>query len=138
MGARWHVGNAEMDSVASSGWFLGQFVPPELGLRHQTDLELKWGIHKQGERRPGGHQANGAATTISILITGIFRTIFHDQGKQQDILLSKSGDYIVFGPDLVHGWEAVSDAVVLSVRFPSVDIASSAKPRSAAGPHQGG
>jgi hypothetical protein len=29
--------------VRGSGWFVGQFVPAELGLRRQTDVELKWG-----------------------------------------------------------------------------------------------
>ena len=44
-----YFGNAKDDQVRGSGWFVGQFVSAELGLRHQTDVELKWGIHPDGE-----------------------------------------------------------------------------------------
>src|SRR5439155_15539593 len=46
-----YFGNAAVDQVRGTGWFVGQFVPPEMGLRHQTDLELKWAIHPDGDRR---------------------------------------------------------------------------------------
>ena len=39
-----YFGNAKADQVRGGGWFVGQFVPAELGLRHQTDVELKWGF----------------------------------------------------------------------------------------------
>src|SRR5229473_1129268 len=38
-----YFGNATVDQVRDSGWFVGQFVPAELGLRHQNDVEVKWG-----------------------------------------------------------------------------------------------
>jgi hypothetical protein len=56
-----YFGNAAVDQVRGTGWFLGQFVPPEMGLRHQTEI--------------------------------------------------------------VHSWEALGETVVLSVRFPSIEIA---------------
>ena len=46
-----YFGNAVVDQVRDSGWFVGQFVPAELGLRHQNDVEVKWGIHPDGEKR---------------------------------------------------------------------------------------
>src|SRR5438105_4864555 len=46
-----YFGNAAVDQVRGTGWFVGQFVPPEIGLRHQTDVELKWAIHPDGDRR---------------------------------------------------------------------------------------
>ena len=46
-----YLGNAAVDQVRGTGWFLGQFVPPEMGLRHQTEVELKWAIHPDGDRR---------------------------------------------------------------------------------------
>ena len=116
-----YVGHAPADAVGGSGWFLGQFVPPEAGLRHQTDVELKWGIHAAGERRPGGRVVYGVATTVSVLLRGTFRLVFHDAGEPRDVVLREPGDYVVFGPGLAHDWEAVTDCVVLSVRFPSVD-----------------
>jgi hypothetical protein len=51
-GKDFYFGNANADQVRNSGWFVGQFVPPELGLRHQTDVELKWGVHTDGDKRP--------------------------------------------------------------------------------------
>ena len=72
IGRSFYFGNAIADQVRDSGWFVGQFVSPELGLRHQTDVEVKWGIHPDGENRPKPW-ANGHATTISVLIRGNLR-----------------------------------------------------------------
>ena len=140
-GDAFYVGNAAMDSVDGSSWFVGQFVPKVLGLRHQTDVELKWGVHAQGERRPGGFQANGVATTISVLVRGIMQITFEADGSAQRVTLKDAGDYVIFGPDLVHGWEAVTDSVIVSIRFPSIDIRSrdpsAAKARSPANSYCG-
>ena len=115
-----YFGNAVADQVRGSGWFVGQFVAPDLGLRHQTDVEVKWGIHPDGEKR---HQpwANGHATTVSVLIRGSLRVTFHTGEPNPVVTLEKEGDYIIFAPDTVHSWEAIGDTVVLSVRFPSVE-----------------
>ena len=120
-GRSFYFGNAAADRVRNTGWFLGQFVPAELGLRHQTDVELKWGIHPDGEKRshPG---ANGNGTTVSVLIHGTLHVAFHIGETPQVVTLRKEGDYIVFGPDVVHSWEAVGETVVFSVRFPSVEV----------------
>jgi hypothetical protein len=117
-----YLGNAAVDQIRSSGWFIGQFVPPELGLRHQTDVEVKWGVHPDGERRPRGPEANRHATTISVLIHGTLRVTFEVDGQSQTVTLAKEGDYIIFGRDIVHAWEAIGHTVVLSVRFPSVEV----------------
>jgi hypothetical protein len=124
-GNGYYVGNAATDSVAGTAWFLGQFVPEELGLRHQTDVELKWGVHSQGDCRPDGLQANGVATTISVLVRGTMQITFAIDGNTRRITLRNEGDYVIFGPELVHGWEAITDSVILSIRFPSVDVRGS-------------
>jgi hypothetical protein len=98
---RFYIGNAAADQMGGSGWFIGQFVPRELGLRHQTDVEIKWGVHPDGDRR-AQPWAHGRATTIAILIRGSLRLSFH----AADI-----------------SWEAIGDTVVLSIRFPSVEVA---------------
>jgi len=122
-----YFGNAAVDQVRNTGWFLGQFVPVELGLRHQHDVELKWGIHLDGEKR--SHPwANGNGTTISVLIRGNLQVAFHVGSTAQVVMLQKEGDYIIFGPDVVHSWEAIGDTVVLSVRFPSVEVARPTMP----------
>ena len=115
-----YFGNAAADDVRGSGWFVGQFVPPTLGLRHQTDVELKWGVHADGEKR-SHPQANGNGTTISVLIHGILRVNFHVGETPQVATLERQGDYVVFGADVVHSWEAIGETLVLSVRFPSVE-----------------
>ncbi len=124
-----YFGRAAVDQVRNTGWFVGQFVPAELGLRHQTAVEVKWGIHPDGEKR--SHPwANGNATTISVLIQGALHVTFDVDGTQQLVTLRTQGDYVVFGPDVVHFWEAVGDTIVLSIRFPSVEVG---QPRSPAG-----
>lgn len=120
--ALFYFGNAAVDQLRNTGWFVGQFVPAELGLRHQTDVELKWGLHKDGEKR-SRPLANGNATTISVLIRGgALRVTFDAGGTPQVVTLRKEGDYVVFGPDVVHFWEADGEPIVLSVRFPSVEV----------------
>jgi hypothetical protein len=119
--APYYVGNAMTDQVGGSGWFVGQFVPPELGRRHQTAVEIKWGLHPDGDRR-SAPWAHGAGTTIAILIRGSLRLSFHAGDVVQHVTLANEGDYVVFGPEIVHAWEAVGETLVLSVRFPSVEI----------------
>ena len=118
--ASFYYGNAIVDQVRDSGWFIGQFVQAAAGLRHQTEVEIKWGVHPAGERRPQPW-ATGHATTISVLIRGSLRVTFHDNGNPQTVTLDKEGDYVVFGPAAMHTWEAIGDTIVLSVRFPSVE-----------------
>jgi hypothetical protein len=117
-----YFGNAAVDQVRGTGWFVGQFIPPDWGPRHQTDVELKWAMHADGERRRHGAEANGNATTISVLIHGALRAIFHIDGAPRVVTLKNEGDYVIFGPDVVHSWEALGDTVVLSVRFPSIEV----------------
>ena len=118
-----YFGNANADQVRSSGWFVGQFVSPELGLRHQTDVEVKWAVHPDGDKRPSPW-ANRNGTTISVLIEGALSVTFHVGGTQTQVTLKAKGDYVVFGPEVVHSWEATGETIVLSVRFPSVEIGS--------------
>ena len=121
-----YFGNAAIDQVRDTGWFVGQFVPPELGPRHQTDVELKWAMHPDGDRRLHGAEANRNATTISVLIRGTLRTRFEIDGTPHVVTLHKQGDYVIFGPEIVHSWEALEETLVLSVRFPSIEVTRTA------------
>jgi hypothetical protein len=118
-----YFGNASADQVRGSGWFIGQFVPPELGLRRQTEVEIKWGVHPDGDKRPSPW-ANRNGTTISVLVEGVLHVTFHVDGTQKQVTLKTKGDYVIFGPEVVHSWEATGDTIVLSVRFPSVEVGS--------------
>ncbi len=62
-------GNAVRDM--KRGWFVGQFVSADEGLRSRHDVEIKWGVHTSGDRR-GAWGANRVSTTISILLEGRF------------------------------------------------------------------
>ena len=115
-----YFGNAEADDIRGSGWFVGQFVPAELGLRRQTEVELKWGVHPDGERR-AQPWASRNGVTISVLIEGSLKLTFHTGDSQEEVILRTKGDYVIFGPEVVHSWEAIGDTIVLSVRFPSVE-----------------
>jgi len=117
-----YFGNAAADQVRGTGWFVGQFVPPELGPRHQTAVELKWAVHPKGEQRRHGAEANHNATTISVLVHGELRTTFHIGGTLHVFTLHRQGDYVIFGPQIIHSWEALSDSLALSVRFPSIEV----------------
>jgi hypothetical protein len=117
----YYFGNAELDQVKGTGWFIGQFVPSEVGLRHQTDVELKWGIHPDGEKR-SQPWANGNGITISVLIQGAIKVTLYASETPQVVTLATAGEYIIFGPDILHSWEAVGPTIVLSVRFPSVEV----------------
>jgi hypothetical protein len=126
LGESFYFGSAVADQVRDSGWFIGQFVPPELGLRHQTAVEVKWGIHPDGEVR-ARPWASGHAITVSVLIRGSLRLTFFIGETPKILTLQKEGDYVVFAPDAVHSWEAIGDTIVLSVRFPSVETWSNAR-----------
>jgi len=115
-----YFGNAEADQIGRSGWFVGQFVPAELGLRRQTDVELKWGIHPDGEKRAQPWASR--STTISVLVEGSLKVVFHVDGAEREVTLRTKGDYVAFGPEVVHSWEAVGDTIVLTVRFPSLEV----------------
>jgi hypothetical protein len=116
-----YFGSAAADQVRNSGWFIGQFVAPELGLRHQTDIEVKWGLHPDGDKR-ARPWANGNATTISVLIRGTLHICFYLGERRETVTLAKEGDYVIYRPDVVHSWEATGETLVLSIRFPSVEI----------------
>ena len=116
-----YFGNAASDQIRETGWFVGQFVPAELGLRHQTDVELKWGLHPSGERRVHPW-AQGHGTTISILIYGTLRVEFQTGSTPQVVTMQRQGDYVAYGPKVVHTWEAIGETLVLTVRFPSVEV----------------
>jgi hypothetical protein len=114
-----YFGNVAADQMRGTGWFVGQFAPD--GLRRLTDIELKWGLHPDGERRPRGPEAITGATTVSILIRGTLQMVFYKGGIERPVTLQREGDYVIFGPDVVHSWEAIGETLVVSVRFPSIE-----------------
>lgn len=100
------------------GWFIGHFIDPTKGLRRTEEIEVKWGVHSKNEKKPFIAASKGA-TSIAILVSGAFAIDFPDLNKS--VCLKRAGDYVIFAPEVKHGWKALEDSVVLTVRWPSVD-----------------
>ena len=112
------LGKAQRD--AKRGWFIGQFVPAEFGIRRRTDVEVKWGIHTKGERRGDVWASYRTSSTISVLIDGSFIVRLRVDGQIHEVLLEEKGDYIIISPQIDHNWESPEDSTILTIRCPSV------------------
>ena len=112
---RFQTGNASAESTLYRDWIVGHFIPPEVGERSTSDLEVKWGAHDAGDGEREW-SVNKTATTMSILLRGKDRIEFPDG----EALLDQEGDYAVWGPGVPHRWRAIEPSVVLTVRWPSV------------------
>ena len=73
MADNWYTGNANADADQHRGWLLGHFIDPTHSAVRQTGaLEVKWGIHPAGEKRPEW-VADDQRTTMLLLVSGKFR-----------------------------------------------------------------
>ena len=108
------TGNARTEGEQDSGWFLGYFFKSEDDPRHTDILEVKWGVHQAGDHR-AQWETNIEATTLTILVSGQFRL----QLPEQEILLCREGDYVIWPPGLPHSWSAETTSTVLTIRWPS-------------------
>jgi quercetin dioxygenase-like cupin family protein len=107
-------GNAQVDGANRWGWFVGHFITPTDNPRSTPCVEVKWTFHKAGDVRKEWAM-NAEATTLSILIRGLFCLQFPDE----KVVLSSEGDYVLWSPGVPHCWYAELDSTVLSVRWPS-------------------
>jgi hypothetical protein len=110
----WHQGNAAEDGRETRGWILGHFVNPAEQVRSSKDVEVKWAAHPAGDKR-AQWTAGEQRTTLILLISGSFRVDL----TTGSVLLERQGDYLVWGAGINHSWEALTDAVVITVRWPS-------------------
>ena len=115
MADTWYTGNANNDADKHRGWLLGHFIQPTGDIRATTDLEVKWGIHPAGQQR-AEWTTDDVRTTLVILVSGRFRV----ELSVGSVPLDEQGDYVVWGPGIDHSWYAETDAVVITVRWPSV------------------
>jgi hypothetical protein len=114
MSARWCSGNAAENGCEARGWLLGHFIDPAVGVRSSKDVEVKWGIHRTGDKR-AEWTADEQRTTLVLLVQGNFRIDL----TEGTVTLARQGDYALWGPGIDHSWEALSDSVVVTVRWPS-------------------
>ncbi|WP_427924681.1 signal peptidase I [Streptomyces sp. cg40] len=109
-----YVGNAGKDAPLDSGWLLGHFKDAD-DPRHTAAVEVKWGIHPQGDERLEWVRGD-ERTALLVLVGGRFRVEF----PERSVLLEKQGDYVVWGPGVDHSWFAEEESVLVTVRWPSV------------------
>lgn len=103
-------GNAQVDGIDYRGWIIGSFLPE--GIRHQNNVEIKYGIHAVDESRDKwvtGEQR----TTVCLLLSGQFQIEFHDQ----TVSLMQPGDYVMWDAGTDHKWRALQDSTVLTIRW---------------------
>lgn len=111
---RVYVGNAGTDAALDRGWLLGHFKDAS-DPRHSEEVEIKWGVHPQGEAR-AQWVTGEERTALLVLISGRFRV----ELPERSVLLAEQGDYVVWGRGVDHSWQAEEESVVLTVRWPSV------------------
>jgi hypothetical protein len=109
----WHNGNAEDDGR-----------PPRLDSRPlhrpcrrrpiKQRRRNQLGIHPIGDKRTEW-TADDQRTTLVFRVKGKFRIDL----TEGSFTLEREGDYLVWGPGIDHSWEALTEAVVVTVRWPS-------------------
>jgi hypothetical protein len=108
-----YTGSAAADAPANRGWLLGHFMPGG-DVRHSTDVEIKWGVHRKGDRR-ASWVTGEVRTALIVLVSGKFRLEFPERA----VVLAEQGDYVVFR-GVGHSWYAEEESVIVGVRWPSV------------------
>jgi hypothetical protein len=109
------TGNAFDDGTKHRGWLVGNFIEPSDGVANTGDVEIKWGTHSAGEER-AEWTTGETRTSLLVLVSGRFLQRLPDR----DVELVRQGDYVIWGPGVVHAWKALEDSVVMTVRWPSV------------------
>jgi quercetin dioxygenase-like cupin family protein len=111
------VGNAAEDATSSRGWFIGHFLGSEAGPRQTAAVEVKWALHAAGERRHAW-AVSRHATALAVLIRGRFRFAFRGG---HEVVLAREGDYVLWPAGIAHTWEAESETLLLTLRWPSAE-----------------
>lgn len=108
------AGNAYRDRNERH-WLIGWFIQGS-SLRSDARVEIKWGDFAKGDRRTQWSKSD-VATSLAILIKGKMQFFFEDR---KEYVLAKQGDYVLWPQDTLHAWEALEDATVITVRWPSL------------------
>ena len=95
-------------------WLFGRFMP-EGDPRRIDNLEIAFNDHAKGILRKTW-AVNDKATTLSILIEGRVCMEF----PERDIVLEKSGDYVMWDPGVPHRWKTEDGTKFMSIRWPSL------------------
>ncbi|MAG01747.1 signal peptidase I [Candidatus Pacearchaeota archaeon] len=107
--------NHQKDSE-KRGWFIGHFMQEDSPFQSHN-FEVRWAVHSKGEVKPTV-AANKIAKTISVLIKG--KMILKFPKDDEEIVLSKEGDYAFWDSNIYHTSEILEDSTVLTIRWPSI------------------
>ncbi|MFI8426107.1 signal peptidase I [Streptomyces sp. NPDC085479] len=110
-----YVGNAGRDAALDRGWLLGHFAEDVSDPRYSEAVEIKWGIHPEGDERAEWVRGE-ERTALLVLIRGRFLVKL----PGRTVRLEREGEYVVWGRGVDHSWFAEKESVVLTVRWPSV------------------
>jgi hypothetical protein len=110
-------GNAAAAAKDTRGWFLGHFMPGADNPLRTGDVEVKWFVHPKGDVRPEWAPGN-PVRTLNVLIRGRVVLLFPDR----EVPLAREGDFVLFGPDVPHSFRAEEESLVLTVRWPSLEL----------------
>jgi hypothetical protein len=122
------LGNAADDGKPFRHWFVGDFAAwggldgadarRRFGRRQTSLVSVKWGVHPRGEKRPGGWAEGDDLVTLSVVVSGGYVLSFEDgRGGVAEARLDRAGDYALWDPGTRHTWVAISDCVILTVRW---------------------
>lgn len=109
-------GNAVVCGVPTGGWIVGHCVKKG-SLRATDDLEIKWAVHEAGEASDWKSQPG--KKTITLLVSGKFRVQIRSGRKSDTFVLRSPGNFAIWEDKREHRWEALTKAVVITLRWPS-------------------
>lgn len=110
-------GNANVVGRPTRGWVLGHFVK-QRSLRATEAVEMKWGMHDSGDWSNWKSQCG--KKTITLLLSGKFAMQIRSGKRAKTFTLRSPGDFVVWEDECEHRWRAITDAVIISVRWPSL------------------
>lgn len=114
-------GNAAEDTAdpALRKWLVGNFANAVAPVPSKA-VEVKYGMHQAGEQRSEAQAtADKKFTSLGILIQGRVSYWFKEEdGTINQVTVEKQGDYVVWGPGVLHWWAIeADDTVILTFRF---------------------
>lgn len=118
----WYRGHADVDADENRSWLVGHFKNPD-DLRYDDDVEIKVSRHPAGETRDGW-AVGEVRRTFVMVIAGRWELEFAEEAgdRQETVTLDGPGAYAMWGQDVAHRWRALTDAMVITVRWPSVTV----------------
>jgi len=107
------VAEQERRGQKGPSWFVGHFQPDGDPRKIDT-FEVSVSSQFEGWRR-GKWGGQKTAWTFSYVVSGVLQVDFEEES-----VVLRAGDYVHYGPGVVHHIEVLKDAVWLSCRGPSV------------------